>query len=81
MATKKTRSGKKVKAYKMKWREVADRDVRLVWAVPGGGREITVSPTYFADCGCPVCGEDDVDSYGRSMDGEDMVYVRTEISK
>lgn len=55
------------------WKPIADSKVRHVWACPDGTGEITVDPTFYADSGTPICGED------TEFDGEDMIYVRTEI--
>ena len=57
-----------------KWVTTADGAVRHVWVcgVDGcedKGKEITIPPTFYADAGTPICGED----------GHDMCYVRTEI--
>lgn len=55
------------------WKTVSDSKVRHVWACPDGTGEITVDPTFYADSGTPICGED------TEFDGEDMIYVRTEV--
>jgi hypothetical protein len=73
MAVKKTRGGKKVNTYTKRWTEVQDSHVRHVWAWPDGTNEITVDPTFYADSGIPVCPD------GGEFNGDDMIYVRTEI--
>lgn len=55
------------------WTTVKDDDVRHIWANPDGTDEVAISPDWYADNGTPVCGFDSV------FDGEDMVYIRTEI--
>jgi hypothetical protein len=57
----------------MSWVKITDKEVRHIWANPDGTGEIDISPDWYADNGTPVC---DFDS---DFDGEDMVYVRTEI--
>jgi hypothetical protein len=64
-------------AKKKTWTTIADSKVRHVWAWPDGSHEETVDPSFYADSGTPVCGGDDADEAG--FDGEDMIYVRTEI--
>lgn len=73
MATKKTLGGKTVKVYTKKWKTVSDSQVRHVWSLPDGTGEITVDPTFYADSGIPVCPD------GGEFNGDDMIYVRTEI--
>lgn len=79
MAIKKTRSGKKVNVYTKRWSTVKDSNIRHVWAPPGTDREITISPDWYADNGTPVCDCDDIDEEGNSLDGIDMIYIRTEV--
>jgi hypothetical protein len=55
------------------WVKIDDRNVRHIWANPDGTGEIEISPDWYAENGTPVCGFD------TDFDGEDMVYVRTEI--
>jgi len=73
MAIKKTLGGKKVNVYKKKWKIVSDSHVRHVWALPDGTGEITVDPTFYADSGTPVCPDEG------EFNGEDMIYIRTEV--
>jgi hypothetical protein len=70
-AKKATLKESKRRADDSKWETIDDSKVRHVWANPDGTGEITVDPAWYADNGTPVC----VDAF----DGEDMIYVRTEI--
>lgn len=58
------------------WTTISDSKVRHVWAWPDGTHETTVDPTFYADSGTPICG-DDAEEAG--FEGDDMIYVRTEI--
>ena len=49
------------------WQTIPNENIRHVWA-DSEGNEVTVSPDWYEDNGTPI-GED----------GDDMVYVRTEI--
>ena len=62
----------KKRANTASWIPINEDNVRHVWANPDGSGEITVSPDWYADNGTPVCCDPD-------FDGEDMLYVRTEI--
>ena len=55
------------------WKTVPDENVRHIWANPDGSDETTISPDWYADNGTPVCGDDS------DFDGDDMIYVRTEV--
>lgn len=55
------------------WVKVEDCDVRHIWANPDGTGEVEVSPDFYAHNGTPVC------DFESDFDGEDMIYVRTEI--
>jgi len=55
------------------WKTISDDKVRHVWANPDGTGEITVDPSFYAESGTPVCDSD------TEFEGEDMIYVRTEI--
>jgi len=58
---------------KKTWKTAKDCNIRHVWSLPDGTGEITVAPAFYAKSGTPVCGED------TKFEGDDMVYVRTEI--
>lgn len=69
----------KKKVYTKPWKTIEDNKIRHVWATPDGKREITVEPSWYQHNGTPVCDYDDQDADGNSFDGEDMIYIRTEI--
>jgi hypothetical protein len=77
MAIKKTLGGKKVHVYTKRWREVQDSQVRHVWAFPDGTNETTVDPSFYAENGTPICAGEEAEELG--FDGDDMIYVRTEV--
>ncbi len=57
----------------MTWITIPDDLVRHIWApdeAPDGEGEISVNPSWYADNGTPVDAET----------GDDMSYVRTEVS-
>lgn len=56
------------------WLTIPDDEVVHIWADPAGKNEVEIEPTFYADSGTPVC-----DSNSK-FDGEDMTYVRTEVS-
>jgi len=55
------------------WATVPDELVRHVWCWPDGTNQILVDPSAYAESGTPICGEG-------KFEGDDMHYVRTEIS-
>lgn len=61
------------KAQKKKWTTISDKMVRHIWADPDGSNEVSVDPDYYGENGTPVCG------HLSDFEGEDMIYVRTEI--
>jgi hypothetical protein len=63
--------------FKEEWKTIDDSKVRHVWSFPDGSNEITVDPSFYADSGTPICSGDGAEEAG--CDGEDMIYVRTEI--
>jgi hypothetical protein len=50
------------------WKIIDDVNICHIWATPDGKQEISVSPSWYQSNGTP-CDDD----------GEDMIYVRTEI--
>lgn len=69
----------KKKVYTKLWKTIDDDKIRHVWSTPDGKREITVEPSWYAENGTPVCSCEDEDENGHNFDGEDMIYIRTEI--
>lgn len=57
------------------WTVIDDAKVRHIWANPDGSGEISIEPSWYADNGTPVCDSNS------DFDGDDMIYVRTEILK
>ena len=55
------------------WQKIADANVRHIWANPDGSGEIEISPEWYANNGTPVC------DFESNFEGEDMIYLRTEI--
>lgn len=58
------------------WLTVDDAEVRHIWAEPDGKREAKIAPTFYAESGVPICDDRDDTKH----EGEDMIYVRTEVS-
>lgn len=56
------------------WLPIDDAEIRHIWEDPDGKNQIDVAPSSYADMGTPICGDDS------EHDGDDMVYVRTEVS-
>lgn len=50
------------------WKTIADSKIRHIWANSDGTGETAISPDYYQDNGTPT-----------NDDGDDMIYVRTEI--
>lgn len=59
------------------WKVIADNKVRHIWSWPDGSHETAIDPTFYAEAGTPVCSGDDAEEAG--CEGDDMVYVRTEV--
>lgn len=55
------------------WVEIDDKKVRHVWKCETCGKTVTVSPDFYASSGTPIC------SGPKKCEGNDLVYVRTEI--
>lgn len=55
------------------WKTVDDAKVRHIWR-DSNGEEHAIPPTFYAELGTPIEGEE-------GNDGDDMVYVRTEIAE
>ena len=50
------------------WKIMQDADVINIWRDESTGKEISIHPNWYADNGTPL-----------GDDGEDCVYVRTEV--
>lgn len=59
------------------WKRIDDSKIRHIWSWPDGSHETPIDPSFYADAGTPVCSGDDADEAG--CDGDDMIYLRTEI--
>jgi hypothetical protein len=55
------------------WKTINDANIRHIWANPDGSGETAIEPSFYAESGTPVCDSDS------DFDGDDMIYVRTEI--
>lgn len=60
-----------------KWTKIADNKIQMVWKCKACGEVTVVPPTYYEESGTPCCSVLSVDR----CEGDDMVYVRTEILK
>lgn len=69
-----SKKSKKNKKNKPVWLKVDDDEVRHIWADPDGKHEVDIGPNFYAEAGVPICSDDS------EHDGDDMVFVRTEIS-
>ena len=54
------------------WKTIGEGKVRHWWSYPDGTHERFVEPTFYTNSGTPMCGEG-------AFDGDDMVYMRTEV--
>ena len=66
---------------KTNWVKVSDSKVRQVWQCETCGKVAYTSPGDLAEVGTPICTGNDDPDYENICEGDDMVYVRTEIRK
>ena len=59
------------------WKTIDDSKIRHIWSNPDGTGEIAISPSFYQENGTPICNGMNSDF----LEGEDMVYVRTEVSE
>lgn len=57
-----------------KWTKIEDSKVQAVWKCPICGEVAVVEPTFYQGNGTPICG-----NVGSECEGDDMIYVRTEV--
>lgn len=61
-----------------KWTRIADSKVRHIWECVCGNKAV-VSPTFYAESGTPICLGSEGGTGVTECEGNDMIYVRTEI--
>ena len=52
------------------WKEIEDKNVQMTWECPVCKESCRLNPNWYEENGTPMCSE-----------GEDMVYINTEIKQ